>query len=294
MPHIVNPPAGWFANANNDPAGTVLDNNPLNQLRPGGGIYYLNPGYDGFRAGRITEMLRQQLADGHKISVDDVQHMQADTTLLDAEYFVPWLAQAFADAQSSSVPQLAALAADPRVAEAMRRLAQWDETTPTGIPQGYDASDVNGKLAQPTSRGDHEQRRGDDLRGVAVARGHRHHRRHARRPAHAGRGRGAHRAAAPARHLVDARTESARPALDFFAVSGIAHPDAARDYRLLNALSSGLDMLAGPDFDAAFHRSTDQSTTGGDCCTASSSTTRSADRSACRRRSGSSRRRCPT
>ena len=46
MPQVVNPPAGWFVNANNDPAGTTLDNNPLNQLRPGGGLYYLSPGYD--------------------------------------------------------------------------------------------------------------------------------------------------------------------------------------------------------------------------------------------------------
>src|SRR5437773_11742204 len=37
MPHVINPPAGWFVNANNDPVGTTLDNNSLNQLRPGGG-----------------------------------------------------------------------------------------------------------------------------------------------------------------------------------------------------------------------------------------------------------------
>src|SRR5206468_4567083 len=55
MPHIVNPPSGWFVSANNDPIGTTLDNNPLNQFRPGGGLYYLNYTYSGgFRAGRIT------------------------------------------------------------------------------------------------------------------------------------------------------------------------------------------------------------------------------------------------
>src|SRR5699024_4890636 len=117
-----------------------------NQLRPGGGIYYLNPAYDGFRAGRITEMIRNGLKNGHKVSVDDIEHMQADTTLLDAEYFVPWLLRAFRDAQSSSVPQVAALAADPRVVEAIGRLKQWNRTTPTGIREGYDASDVNGHL----------------------------------------------------------------------------------------------------------------------------------------------------
>src|SRR5213079_1889107 len=39
MPQIQNPPAGYFVNGNNDPAGVTRDNNPLNQLRPGGGLY---------------------------------------------------------------------------------------------------------------------------------------------------------------------------------------------------------------------------------------------------------------
>jgi penicillin amidase len=258
MPHIVNPPAGWFANANNDPAGTVLDNDPLNQLRPGGGIYYLDPAYDGFRAGRITEMIRNALAGGHKISVDDIEHMQADTTLLDAEYFVPWLLRAFRDAQSSSVPQLAALAADPRVVEAMGRLQRWDRTTPTGIPEGYDASDVNGHLSQPTSK--------EIANSVAAS------------IYAAWRSRAVTgiidsalgglpqpdggEALTAMRHLLDTWSSThgvGASGIDFFAAAGIAQPKAARDYQLLNALSSGLDMLAGPAFDSAFHGSTDQS-----------------------------------
>jgi penicillin G amidase len=59
MPHIVNPPAGWFVNSNNDPVGVTLNNNPLGRLRPGGGIYYLSSGYDGFHAGRATALIRQ-------------------------------------------------------------------------------------------------------------------------------------------------------------------------------------------------------------------------------------------
>lgn len=52
MPQIVNPAQGFIANANQDPIGLTLDNDPLNQFRPGGGIYYLNVGYDGgFRMG---------------------------------------------------------------------------------------------------------------------------------------------------------------------------------------------------------------------------------------------------
>jgi penicillin G amidase len=258
MPHTVNPAAGWFVNANNDPAGTVLDNDPLNQLRPGGGIYYLNPGYDGFRAGRITQMLRHKLHGGHKISVHGIQQMQADTTLLDAEYFVPWLLRAFNDAQSSSDPQLAALAADPRVVEAMRRLGAWDETTPTGIPQGYDASDVNGHLQQPTSQ---------EIRNSVAATIYAAWRSRAvtsiidgalgSLPVPDGA-----EALAGLRHLLDTWSTGhgvGASGIDFFAAAGIAQPSVARDYRLLTALSSGLDMLAGPAFDAAFHQSTDQS-----------------------------------
>ncbi|MGN6243698.1 MAG: penicillin acylase family protein, partial [Motilibacteraceae bacterium] len=77
MPHVVNPRAGFFVNANNDPAGTNLDNDPLNQLRPGGGIYYLNAGYDGFRAGRITEMIRDATKGGHRLTMTDLERMQA-------------------------------------------------------------------------------------------------------------------------------------------------------------------------------------------------------------------------
>jgi hypothetical protein len=87
----------------------TLGNDPLGRLRPGGGIYYLNYGYDGFRAGRIEQMLRQRLAAGHKVSMADMEAMQADIALMDAEYFVPHITQAFADAKTSSVPQLAAL-----------------------------------------------------------------------------------------------------------------------------------------------------------------------------------------
>ena len=97
MPHVINPPAGWVVNANNDPAATTLDNNPLNQLREGGGIYYLSPGYNaGFRAGRITQLVRDAVAGDGKVSFADMQAFQANVALLDAEYFVPWILQACA------------------------------------------------------------------------------------------------------------------------------------------------------------------------------------------------------
>ncbi|HST65944.1 MAG TPA: penicillin acylase family protein, partial [Mycobacteriales bacterium] len=78
MPHTIDPRNGYFVSANNDPAGTTLDNDPLDQLRPDGGIYYLNAGYDGLRAGRITEALKAALRHG-KIDAADVKKIQTDT-----------------------------------------------------------------------------------------------------------------------------------------------------------------------------------------------------------------------
>jgi penicillin amidase len=255
MPHVVNPPAGWFVNANNDPAGTVLDNDPLNQLRPGGGIYYLNPGYDGFRAGRITEMIRDRLTRGHKISMADVEAMQSDTTLLDAEYFVPWLIRAFDDARTSDVPQLATLAADPQVAEAVQRLSAWNFTTPTGIAEGYDATDRNGVLSAPSATEIANSVaatlyaiwRSQGVAGVIDA------------PLGPLPKPDGAEALTALRHLLDtfATTHGVGASgVNFFAVPGISDPEAARDYLLLHSLAAGLDLLAGPAFDAAFHGST--------------------------------------
>jgi penicillin amidase len=153
MPHIFNPPAGFFVNSNNDPIGITLSNNPFGRLRPGGGIYYLNYTYSGgFRNGRITQRIRQLLSTGNgKVSFEDMQDIQADVTLLDAQVFVPDITQAFADARLPNAnPLLASLAADPRVAAAVSRLNRWDFTTPTGIPEGYDASDVAGHGLPPS------------------------------------------------------------------------------------------------------------------------------------------------
>ncbi len=97
-PQSVNPAAGWFANANNDPVGVTLGNNPLGKQRPGGGILYLNYGYDGFRCARITQLIQKKLANGGKISFDDMKAIQADNVMLDAQVFVPYILAASDDA----------------------------------------------------------------------------------------------------------------------------------------------------------------------------------------------------
>jgi penicillin amidase len=152
MPHLLNPRAGWFVNANNDPAGTVRDNNPLNQRRENGGLYYLNADYDtGFRAGRITELIKSRLRRNGTISFEDMQAIQADVVLPDALYFVPFITQAFA--RAAVAPQhslLASLGHNPGVRDAVARLSKWKLSAPTGIAEGYDAADVNGGLETPT------------------------------------------------------------------------------------------------------------------------------------------------
>lgn len=259
MPQIVNPPAGYFVNANNDPAGTTLDNNPLNQLRPGGGIYYLSPGYAiACRAGRITREVQQRIAAG-PVSADDMAEIQSNVALLDAEVLTPYILQAYANAtEPGADPILAALAADARVAEAVGRLEGWDYSTPTGILEGYDASDVDGELSPPDAeevaasiaatiysvwRG---QMIGNTIDAVVDAIG-------IPRPGNA-------QAMTALRNLLDSFDVMhgvGASGLDFFNVSASSR-EAARDIVILQSLADALELLAGPAFDEAFAGSTDQ------------------------------------
>jgi penicillin amidase len=261
MPHLINPPAGFFVNANNDPAGTTLDNNPLNQLRPGGGIYYLNPGYaSGFRAGRITRSLHEKFAD-RPVTPEDVKDVQAEVRLLDAEVLTPYLVSAFDRAAAAPFgdPQLAALVAQPRIGEAISRLRNWDYSFPTGIPEGYDHTDVDGMLSPPSAdevaasvaatlysvwRGQVIRRTLDaalEPLGLPVP--------------------GSDQAMTALRHLLDTFPQTqgiGASGLEFFPAPGAVSRDAARDIALLGALSDALDLLAGDAFDRAFGGSTDQ------------------------------------
>jgi penicillin G amidase len=259
MPHVVNPEAGFFVNANNDPIGTTLDNNPLNQLRPGGGIFYLNPGYDGIRGGRITALIRRELAGGGTVSFDDMQRIQADTALVDAQFFVPHVVRALRNAVGSDDPTLRDLARDRGVVEAVARLGLWSRRTPTGIEEGYDAHDPPGRRLPPSQL---EVANSVGATIYAVWRGQ------------------------FIRDVIDARLASfgvpvpdsqlsltalkrlletfpqtqgvGASGIDFFAVDGVADAADRRDLLLLRSLRGALDKLAGPDFQAAFGGSTDQ------------------------------------
>ncbi len=259
MPQVVNPPAGFAINANNDPDGFTLGNDPLSRQRPGGGILYLAPGYDaGFRAGRITRRVRQVLARG-RMSFADMQSIQADVKLLDAASFVPWIRGALQRAgRPGAPPALAALAADPRVVEAVGRMAAWDTSTPTGIPEGYDASDVDGRLSPPTQA---EIDASVAATLYAVWRGQLIHE---VIDAHLG---GlpvppGQQAMTALRNLFDrfpVQHGVGASGIDFFAVPGLtAGPEDRRDLVVLQSVSAALDLLAGPAFEPAFHGSTRQ------------------------------------
>src|SRR5688572_13977745 len=230
MPQLVNPPAGWLVNANNDPLGVTRDNNPVNQVRPGGGLLYLAYSFNaGMRAQRINARLRELLATGdQRASFEEMQAVQGDVVLRDAQVLKPYLVAAFDRAPTSAAPELVALAADPHVAGAIARLRTWDGSTPTHsveasiyalwrsrlIARVIDAP--LGALPKPGEQ--------DSVAGL--------------------------------RHLLDnfaAAGGVGASGIDFFAAPGIAQAADRRDYALLASLRSGLELLA-----AMFDGSTNQ------------------------------------
>ncbi len=151
MPQAVNPPSGYLANANNDPVGTTLDNNPLNQIRPGGGLYYLNPGYASLRMGRIDRVL-QDLVAGGNVSMQDMIALQGNNQLLDAELMMPRIIAALEIARELNINQGPPTCIDSfpppivcdlaRMNELIALFRAWDFSTPTGLTEGFDPGDA--------------------------------------------------------------------------------------------------------------------------------------------------------
>jgi penicillin amidase len=268
MPQTINPAQGYIANGNNDPVGTTIDNNPLNQLRPGGnGIYYLSPFYVSLRMGRIDREIQQMIASGDKISVDDLKALQANTQMLDAEIVVPHLLGAFTNAIGDGAwPGIAQFAADPRIQEAVSRLALWDYSAPTGIPEGFDASDAPLQLFPPTQaeisksvaatiysvfRGQAIRNSVDaTLSGIGLAN-------------NLPTSRAANRAFMNLLESFDENQGIGASGVPFFNVppiDGLPEPSLTdrRDFILLASLQAALDLLASDEFAPAVANSTDQ------------------------------------
>jgi penicillin amidase len=263
MPNIVNPASGYIANANNDPVGTTLDNNALNQLRPGGnGIYYLAPDYSSLRIGQIDRQIQDLIAREAPITTADIKALQANNQLLDAELIVPHLLAAFDNAASSGAwPGLAQFAADPGVQEAIGRLAAWDFSTPTGIQEGFDPGDNPLALPDPS---DTEIANSvaatiySTFRSAAIA----NTIDAVLDAVQLGRNRPGSRASVRALvHLLESFPENqgvGASGLPFFNVEGAPDPATARDTVLLASLKSALDLLASDVFAPAFGNSTNQ------------------------------------
>jgi penicillin G amidase len=250
MDGLVNPTRGWISNANQDPTGQTFDNDPLNELRPGGGIRYITPGHeDGNRNARVTKRLEETLAGGDG-SFAEMQSIQADQRLHDAEVLTPYITAALQAAQTPGAPPtLAALGADPKVQEAVARLAAWQFSTPTGIAEGYDASDPFG-FRLPATQAEIDASVATTIyslwRGrvlAAIVDG----------PL-SGRGLGdflpgGDQAMTALRHLLETGGTGASGIVFFNGPIG-------RDVAVLGALKSALDLAASPAFAPAFGGST--------------------------------------
>lgn len=256
MPHVINPDSGYIANANNDPSGYSLDNNALNQLRPGGGIHFIdNGGASAYRMGRIDRELQRLIAEGGDITADDMKALQANNRLLDAELVLPHLLNAYDNALGSGFSPLAALADDARVKEAIDRLAAWDYSTPTGLREGWDPN------LSPATRPEPSQAEKDASVAATIWAQWRSHAVRASIDATLQRvGLGS---ALPGnadaytgfKFLLDnfdALGGRGASGLRFFQADGAPDAASARDYVLLKALKDGLDALAGEAFAPAF------------------------------------------
>jgi len=260
MPQLTNPGVGYIVSANNDPMGTNLGNDPLALKRAGGGIYYLGRSYDrGFRAGQLTGLLWEMQKNNVKVTYEGLAGVQGNNQMLDAQVFEPYIQTAFANAQASGAPApLAALAADPQIAEAVARLAKWSYNTPTGIAQGYDPGDNPANMTNPS-----QQEAADSVAATiyTVWRGQM-----VRSTIDATLTRVGLGSYLPPddtslvglRNLLDnfaSNRGAGASGLNFFQASGATSPESARDIVILQSLRAGLNQLASDAFAPAFAHS---------------------------------------
>ena len=171
MPQTLNPPNHFFANANNDPAGTSLDNDMLNQRRLSNpnAIYYLSGGYDeGLRSGRITQLVRDQIQRGPPISITDMRRFQTNTQERDAELMTPFSFRRWRT-RRRPVRRRSSPRSRPIRASSKRSAASRPGTSrrrPASRKAGTPA--INRRAQRGgAARGDHRERRGDDLQRLA-------------------------------------------------------------------------------------------------------------------------------
>lgn len=268
MPQIENQPAGFFINANNDPIGNTWDNNVFNQQRPGGGIFYLSPGYAiGTRAGRITEMLENAVYRGD-LTLADMQAIQADVVMLDAQVFIPYILEAFDQLMGATTTMreiesidLGDLLNHNGVQVAVERFRRWDYSTPIGVKQGYDSSDPDGMRPDPSAT---QVEASISASIYAVWRAQIIANTIDKTLATVGLGSitpDDGRSIIALRNMLDNFDDNlgiGASGLDFFAIEGVDDSVMRRNIIIVRSLKEALDLMAGPDFISAFGNSTDQ------------------------------------
>lgn len=144
VPASRNPDKGFLVTANADPLGVTADNDPMNEPEVDGFPLYLAADYDmGTRVGRITKRIAAAIADGKKLSRDDMANIQADAYSEVGEALAPAFlegARALADelATPGKVPGLgpvlAAMGTPSKAAltAATEAVAAWSFGTPAG------------------------------------------------------------------------------------------------------------------------------------------------------------------
>lgn len=121
IPQAHNPAQGYLITANADPIGISFDNDPFND----GPYYYGYSWATGYRQAQITRRIQQLLArSSRKITVADMQAVQADKRSNLGADLAPVMVEAVAAAATSDDSRVAALVT-PRVQAAADLLAQW-------------------------------------------------------------------------------------------------------------------------------------------------------------------------
>ncbi len=145
LPRAIGSTKGYLATANADPLGVSVDNNPYSN-NPNG-VPYLSYEWDdqGYRIARIQEVLDAKTADGGKVTLADMQALQADHVAIVAR---PFLAIIQATGAFASP--------DPNVAAAATMLLAWGSSD-AGIPLDCPTGLAVGSL-DPSRRGERHQR----------------------------------------------------------------------------------------------------------------------------------------
>jgi penicillin amidase len=155
VPWEKDPQAGFVANANNDPIGDTLDNDPSNGKLPDGTPMFLACAYDiGLREGRIRSLLQ---AHADNFSLQDLQAIQADARSALGAAFTPGLLGAIDRAEAERTtpgthPDLTAVVNDPaydpaRIAAVRAVLDSWGKDANYEAAAGVDLDTNQPKAA---------------------------------------------------------------------------------------------------------------------------------------------------